>query len=98
MNLKDLAKQPQLIKVTIDDEEIVKEYGEPLDFYCYDRQPMDMFLKVAANDKSDFAELANLLKDMVLDENGEQVIKDGLVLPPKVMIPVFTKMVSVLGK
>jgi hypothetical protein len=98
MNLKDLAAKPQLTKITIDDEDIVSQYGEPLDFYTWDRQPMDVFLKVATSDRTDFPQLAMVLKDLVLDADGEPVMKDGMVLPSKVLVATFTKMVSSLGK
>jgi len=98
MNLKDLAAKPQLIKLTIDDADIVAQYGDSLDFYTWDRQPMDTFLKVAASPDRSFAVMAEVLKDMVMNEDGSPAIEDGYVLPPKVMIAVFTKMVEVLGK
>jgi hypothetical protein len=98
MNLKDLAKTPELIKITIDDEDIVKEYGESLDFYAMDRQPMETFLKFAAGDRTDFVMMANLLKEMVLDSDGNPVIKDGFTLPSKVMMAAFSKIVEQLGK
>ena len=98
MNLKDLAKTPTLVKVTLDSEDIVAEYGEPLEFYTYDRQPMDVFLKVAASDRQDFSQLVDVLKTMVLDAEGNMVMKDGLILPSRVLVAVFSKMVEVLGK
>ena len=98
MNLKDLAKQPTLIKLTLDDEDIVKEFGEPLDFYTWDRQPMDTFLKIAVRERNDFGELALVLKDLVLDVEGKPVMVDQMTLPGKVMIAAFTKLVEVLGK
>lgn len=98
MNLKDLAAKPQLIKITIDDEELVKEYNEPLEFYAYDKQPMEMFLKVASTKNQDVNELGLILKDMILDSEGQPVIKDGLMLPSKVLMAAFTKLVEVLGK
>jgi hypothetical protein len=98
MNLKDLAAKPQLIKLSLEDEDIVATYGEPLDFYTWDRQPMDVFLRVAASDRQDFGELVDVLKNLVLDSEGNPVMKDGMVLPSRVLVATFTKMVSVLGK
>ena len=98
MKLKLLAKTPELIKITIDDQDIVTEYGEALDFYVYDRQPMETFLKFAAGDRRDFAEMAAVLKDMILDEDGSPVITDEQRLPSKVMIAAFTRLVAQLGK
>ena len=98
MKLKDLCKAPELVKITIDDEEVVSQYGEPLDFYAMDRQPMETFLKFAAGDQSDQGKMAELLKEMILDEEGNPVIKDGMMLPSKVMMSAFAKLVEQLGK
>lgn len=98
MNLKNLAVKPQLIKLTLDDEDIVLEYGEPLDFYTWDRQPMDAFLKIATSNSGNFLELATVLKDMILDEEGNPVIQGEVSLPGKVLVASLTKLVGVLGK
>jgi len=98
MKLKQLAKQAELIKVTIDDEDIVKEYGEPLDFYVYDRQPMETFLKFAAGGAQDITVMGQVMKDMILDEDGTPVITDGYMLPNNVLVAAFTKLVAQLGK
>jgi len=98
MKLSALAKTPELIKITIEDEDTVAQYGEPLEFYTMDRQPMETFLKFAAGDHQDFSQMAELLKEMVLDEDANPVIKDGLILPSKVMISAFSKLAEQLGK
>ena len=98
MNLKDLAKTPTLTKITLDDEDVVKEYGEPLEFYSWDRQPMDQFLRIASIDRNDISALAGVMKDLVLDEAGNKILLDGVALPPKVLVAVFSKLVSTLGK
>jgi len=98
MNLRDLAAKPQLIKLTLDDEDIVATYGDSLDFYTWDRQPMDVFLRVAASDRQDFGQLVNVLKELVLDADGNPVMTDGMVLPSRVLVATFSKMVNVLGK
>jgi hypothetical protein len=98
MKLKDLAKKPELIKITLDDKEIIEQYGEPLDFYTWDRQPMDVFLKIASSENRDMSVIAEAMKDLILDEEGIAVMKDGFVLPSKVLIATFTKLVGELGK
>ena len=47
MNLKELATKPALVKLTIDDEEIVKQYGDTLDFYVYDKHQLDVFVELS---------------------------------------------------
>jgi hypothetical protein len=97
MNLKDLVATPKLIKITVNDDDIVKKYGEPLDFWTWDRQPMDTFLKVAGSG-SDYATIIEVVKDLVVDEDGNRVIKDGMTLPSDVLINVVNKIIEVLGK
>ena len=47
MKLSELAVKPKLSKVTITEEHIVEKYGEELDFYIWDRQPLDIFAKLS---------------------------------------------------
>jgi hypothetical protein len=98
MKLTQLAKKPQLIKMTLDDEETVKEYGESLEFWIWDRQPIDKFIKLATMKNENIGDLVTTINDMVLDEQGKPVIKDGLTLPTGIMTRVIGKVVETLGK
>lgn len=98
MKLSELAKKPQLIKVTIDDEDIVKEFGEPLEFWTWDRQPMDVFLKLASIDQNDPASIFESVRGLILDESGAIVLQGENTLPTKIMMRVITKVVEGLGK
>lgn len=98
MNLKDIAKKPQLIKMTLDDLETIAEYGEPLEFYTWDRQPIEAFLKMANNIGTNTAMVVEVVQTLVLDADGEQVIADGVALPSAVLLRVINKIVEQLGK
>ena len=98
MKLTQLAAKPQLVKITIDDEEIVKEYGEALDFWIYDRQPIEKFIKLATVKDDNMMEIVGMINEMILDEDGTHIIKDGLSLPTQVMTKVVAKVVEKLGK
>jgi hypothetical protein len=98
MKLTQLAAKPQLVKIEIADEDVVKEFGETLEFWIWDRQPMDKFIRLAQMKGEDMSELIAAVNDMVLDEEGNAVIKDGLVLPTNVMTKVIGKVVETLGK
>jgi hypothetical protein len=98
MNLKDIAKKPQLIKMTLDDSETIAEYGEPLEFYTWDRQPIEAFLKMANNIETNTAMVVEVVQTLVLDADGEQVIADGVALPSAVLLRVINKIVEQLGK
>lgn len=98
LKLTQLAAKPQLIKITLDDEEIIKEFGDALEFHILDRQPIDKFVRMATVKSEDFAQLVDLVNSMILDEAGQPVIKDELVLPTNVMLKVIAKVVETLGK
>jgi|TARA_R110000803_G_scaffold40893_1_gene88089 hypothetical protein len=98
MQLKDLAKEPQLIKISLDDEDTVKEYGEPVEFYTWDRQPMSVYLKMAQIDSNNTSEIFETLKNLILDEDGKSVLEENTGLPAAVMIKVLNTVVETLGK
>lgn len=98
MKLSELAKKPQLTKVSINDEDIVAEFGEPLEFWTWDRQPMDTFLKLAALDQNNTASVIEAVRGLVLDEDGKQVLSGDNSLPTKVLMRVITAVVESLGK
>lgn len=98
MKLSELARQPQLIEITIDDADIVEQFGEPLTFWTWDRQPMDIFLKMASIDSSNAGQIIDAVKSLILDEAGQPVLRDGQALPTSVMMRVITRIVDALGK
>lgn len=98
MNLTELAKTPKLVKVTIDDEKIVKKYGETINFWIYDRVDMEKFMALANLDgKTDIANVVNTMKDLILDEKGNKIIDGGRILPNDVMIKAVEVTVTQLG-
>jgi len=98
MKLADIAKKPQLIEVTIADEDIVAEFGEALTFWTWDRQPMDVFLKLASVDQANTASVIAAVRDLILDEAGKPILVGDVSLPTKVMMRVITSVVESLGK
>jgi hypothetical protein len=98
MKLTQLAAKPQLIRIEITDEDTIQEYGEALEFWIWDRQPMDKFIRMAQIKGEDMSELIAAVNDMVLDEEGNAVVKDGLILPTNIMTKVIGKVVETLGK
>jgi len=98
MKLTELAKKPQLIQVTLDDEETVAEHGEAIEFWTWDRQPMDIFIKLANVDANNATSVVEAVKHLILDESGKPVLTADAVLPTKVMMKVITKVVESLGK
>jgi hypothetical protein len=98
MKLSQLAAKPQLIKIVLDDQEIRDTYGDALEFYVYDRQNMETFIKLATLDTKDINKLTDLINTLILDESGEPIVKDGMILPTDVLIKAIQTVVIKLGK
>src|SRR6056300_1320129 len=87
MNLSELAKEPKLTKVTIDDSQLVKKYGEAIEFWVYDRVDMSTFMKLAnLEGKQQMEDVVDTMKELILDEKGNRIINDKNILPNDVMI------------
>jgi hypothetical protein len=98
LKLTQLASKPQLIKVTIAKPEIVEAYGDELEFWIWDRQPIDQFIKMATTGADNYGEMIRMVNDLILNEDGSKVIKEGEALPNDVMITVIGAVVERLGK
>jgi len=104
MKLSELSKKPQLVEILIDDEEIVKEYGEALSFYTWDRQPMHTFVQLAnltsdtENNTPNIGHMLEVVKNLILDDKGKEIITDDTSLPTHVLIKVIGKVTETLGK
>jgi L-alanine-DL-glutamate epimerase-like enolase superfamily enzyme len=113
MNLSKLAQAPQLVKVEISDEDTVKQYGEAVVFYTWDRIPAAKFIQMAGMFKgrdadeltdADFEALdtvgpiIDLMTEMVLDEQGQRIFTDGATVEPVLLMKIVTAMTERLGK
>jgi hypothetical protein len=98
MKLSEIAKKPKLIEITIDDADIIEEFGEALTFWTWDRQPMDVFLKLAAIDQTKTATVIEAVRELILNEDGSQVLTGDDSLPTKVLMRVIVTVVESLGK
>ena len=100
MKLQTLATKPQLIKIEIDDPSVVETYGETLEFYVWDRQPIEKFIKFAGKQITPemIPDLVRFCEEMILDEEGNKVLVDGVILPNTVMALCLSKTLETLGK
>jgi hypothetical protein len=98
MKLADLAQKPQLTKLTISNPELVEKYGDELEFYMYDRQPLDVFSKMANASTDDLDTYFSLLTQIILKEDGTPVMSDDHVLPVDVMTEAMKLIGENLGK
>lgn len=97
MKISELSKQPQLTKITLSSETVVQKYGDEIEFWMYDRQPLDVFAKLSTGDSAD-SHVVELISKLILDENGNPVIKDGHTLPIDIVTECMAEIGKVLGK
>lgn len=98
MKLSELASKPKLTEIIIDDEAIVEKYGEELQFYILDRLPLETYTNIASIKQEDAAEMYAVVKDLILDQDGQPVIQGENVLPIDVMNAAMVKVTESLGK
>lgn len=97
MKLSQLSAKPQLIEISIDDEDTVKEFGEAITFHTWDRQPLDVFMKLA-NTANDTGSIIEVVKSLILDEKGKEILSKDTMLPTHVLMKAITKVTELLGK
>ena len=98
MKLTELAAKPQLIRLVLDTPDVIERYQEPLEFYTWDRQPLDVFVKLAQINNSNIGDVIDIVRTMILDESGNQVIQNDVMLPSTVLIQAIGKITDTLGK
>ena len=81
MKLSELAAKPQLKEIIIEDKDIVESYGDSLSFFIQDRLPIETYTRLATVKTDDAGQMYNIIKDLILDEDGMPVMSDGNVLP-----------------
>ena len=98
MKLSQLTAKPQLIYVHIDDEDTIKEFGEAIEFWTWDRQPMDTFMKLANSSGNDISNIIGVVRTLILDEKGKEILKDDQMLPTHILMKAIAKVTELLGK
>lgn len=98
MKITQLASKPQLVRITLDDADIQKEFGEAVEIWTWDRQPLDIFMKLASANGNNYGDMVDVLRTLILDENGKQVIVGEVMIPTRVLIAAMSAITDLLGK
>lgn len=99
MDIKNLARKPQLIAVELNDEGIVETYGESIKFWMMDYVDISTyfdFFKAQGEGNGD--QLNVLLRKIILNEQGKSAIGDDEKLPVDIAVAALTKINETLGK
>ena len=99
MDIKQLAKRPELVEITLDGEDIIKEYGETITFYMKDFVDITTYFDFfrSQGEKSG-GELNVLMRKIILNKEGQPVLSDDEALPIDISVAALTKINECLGK
>lgn len=96
MDLSQLAETPKLLHLQLDSEDIVAKYGEPVEFWMYDRQSIPTYMKLSSI-SNDTAELIDAVRQLVMTREGKPMLKEDQTLPFDIMTAMIQKVVTELG-
>lgn len=99
MNIKEFASKPELMEVVLDNADLVEKYGEPITFYTYNIVRMSTYFDFFnARSNNEFTNLDKMMKSMILDKDGKQVLADDEDLPIDIAAATINKIGEILGK
>jgi hypothetical protein len=99
MNIKQFARKPQLIEVIIDQEEIVKEYGDTITFWMYDHTDINTYFEFfKSQSTSNGTELNTIMRKIILNSEGNPSLAEDEMLPVDIALAALTKINETLGK
>lgn len=99
MDIKQLAKKPELVEVVLDDEAIVKEYGEPITFWMKDFVDINTYFEFFKSQSAkEGQEINALMRKIILNKDGQPALGEDEALPIDISIAALTKINDTLGK
>lgn len=99
MDISKLTKIPKLAKIEISDEDIVQTYGDTVSFYLMDEMDIATYFNFYKLQQSqDSQQLNELLRSLILKEDGSAAIASDEVLPVNLTLAVLVAINDFLGK
>jgi hypothetical protein len=99
MKIEQFAAKPKLIEVTLDDKDILENYGEPITFYTYDIVNMSVYFDFFnARTTGEYEKLTSVIKTLILNEKGKPVLDENNDLPMDILSTAILKIGENLGK
>jgi len=91
MELSSLKLKPQLIEIKIDDEDIIKQYGEAVTFYMMDHLDIQSYFDFFKyQSEGNLIELSNLMKKILVDKKSKPILSANETLPVILMSRAIT--------
>lgn len=97
-NIADFTRKPELVEIILDDEAVIKEFDEPVVFYMKDYIDVNTYFDFYRSQTDNSNELNIILRKLILNKDGEPVIKEGETLPITLAVNALAKINETLGK
>lgn len=99
MDIKSLARKPQLIEVILDDADLVEEFGEPVKFWMMDYVDISTYFDFfKSQGEGNGEQLNQLLRSIILNAEGKPALEQDEALPINISVAALTKINETLGK
>lgn len=99
MDIKQLARKPKLVEVTLDNEEIVKAYGDEIKFWMYDFVDINTYFDFfKSQSEGDNQQLNAMMRSIILDKAGKPALAHDEALPIDIAVLALQKINETLGK
>ena len=99
MDIAQLARKPQLLEITIDDEGIVEEYGDTIKFWMYDFVDINTYFDFfKAQTTEGQSQMNEMLRSIIKKSDGTAVLAEGESLPVDIAVAALTRINETLGK
>ena len=99
MDISKFAKKPKLEKLDIVDPDIVAAYGEAITFYMLDHVDVTTYFNFYKLQQHEDGSLLNeLLRKIILKENGKPALAKDEVLPVDITLAILVRINEHLGK
>mgnify|MGYP003348340938 CR=1 FL=1 len=97
-SISEFARKPQLVKIVLDGDDIKEEFGDTVTFYMKDFVDINTYFEFFRSQSDDNGKLSEILQKIILNEEGNPVLKEGDQLPVNLAVSALTKINETLGK
>lgn len=96
--ISDFARPPELVKITLDSEEIRSEFGDEVTFWMKDFVDINTYFEFFRAQSEDSQQLSKILEKLILNDQGQPALKEGNHLPAILAVAALNKISETLGK
>ena len=97
IKLSSLKAKPTLVEKLLDDEEVVKVVGGAIQFWTWDRVPLETYMQLVSAEADDIKIRFDIAKKLILNEDGSVMLNGDEVFTPAIMTAVVAEVFDGMG-